>query len=90
MADQMKPFTLGADIEALAKSAPTMTLEQLAEYSNWVFRKRSDETSSWPAVDVSKLREHGIPYAIDSGVVLVSSDGMRRAREVGAIKEAGA
>lgn len=85
----MKPFTFSADMEALAKSAPTMTLEQLAEYSNWVFRKRSDETSSWPAVDVRKLNEHGIPYAIDCGMVLVSSDGMKRAREVGAIVDGG-
>ena len=83
----MKPFNV--DMEALAKSAPPMTIEQLVEYSNWAFRKRSDETGSWPKVDVRKLGEHGIPYVIDSGVVMVSSDGMRRAREVGAICEAG-
>lgn len=68
-----------------------LTPESFEEMVDWIYRKREVKEPSGPRVDLQKLIDTGIPFHMETdGLVLVSSEGMRRAREVGAVIEEGA
>lgn len=63
-----------------------MTLEEFNKHLDFVFRKRAHKPDPSTVVDFELLHKHNISYTIENDIVLFSSDGIKRAREVGAIK----
>jgi hypothetical protein len=61
-----------------------LTLEMFRKYCDQVFKKR--EPYNGPRADLTKLWKAGIPFHMErDDLVLVSSEGYKRAKEIGAI-----
>lgn len=74
---------------AAEKSVP-FTFERYQELLHWWYCERKPVEPQVPAhtVDLELLHRHGIGHAFDGGYMLFSPDGMKKAREVGAVKDA--
>jgi hypothetical protein len=65
----------------------SLTRESFDRYLEHVFRKREPRPAPTTTFDFELAAKHGIGWFMEGDTVLLSAEGMKRARELGVVKD---
>jgi hypothetical protein len=63
-----------------------LTREEFDRFAEWAFRKRKPRAAPTTTFNFELAAEYGIGWFMEGDTVLLSVDGMKKARELGVVK----